>query len=451
MKLRKILSRIGVVLLIVLAVALLVRAVLNFTEGRKLAGTIAELRAKGVPLSSKDLAAPCPDADNAARLWKAAANLLSVDNEGKGLLGRAFADLAASKPLSPADRNAIAGIIAKNHEALDLLYAMTDKPCFLFSDPGTPLPEAMIPDAVKMILATRLMGFDALFKAESGDVAGALDRIRDGLGSVSKVAHEGTLITHLLAMAETRMLVRSLESICRGRGIDDENLLSLIADLEPSPWRERLARSIAGERAFGLERGSAVIKGRPQVMAGEKRSDRLLYWLLRPVLKNEIRWQLRRLTGWEQMAKRPYFQQRELLKTDEELLEHVPWYFKVRGAHGHGRLTGFQGGGAYGTVFLKNGQLEATFLAARTGLACRLHKSRTGQYPEKLETLVPGILSEVPIDPFTGKPFVYRREGEGFIVYSLGSNEKDDGGRSTYMITQMVMEKDDDWSWKEDR
>jgi predicted RNA polymerase sigma factor len=46
---------------------------------------------------------------------------------------------------------------------------------------------------------------------------------------------------------------------------------------------------------------------------------------------------------------------------------------------------------------------------------------------------------------------VARNEGEGFIVYSLGSNEKDDRGRSTYMITQMVMEKDDDWAWREDR
>ena len=95
--------------------------------------------------------------------------------------------------------------------------------------------------------------------------------------------------------------------------------------------------------------------------------------------------------------------------------------------------------------------IEAIMLTSRAGLACRLYKSRTGLYPASLEELVPGILTEVPIDPFTGKPFVYRREGEGFIVYSLGSNQKDDGGRSTYMITQLVMDKDDDWAWKEDR
>jgi hypothetical protein len=130
------------------------------------------------------------------------------------------------------------------------------------------------------------------------------------------------------------------------------------------------------------------------------------------------------------------------LKTENKVLDHAPWYFK---------LSGYWEGGAYGTIFLKNAMLEATFLVSRTGLASRLYKSRMGKYPENLEALVPNILSEVPTDPFTGKPLVYRREGEGFIVYSLGSNEKDDGGRSTYMITQEVMDKDDDWAWRESK
>lgn len=100
---------------------------------------------------------------------------------------------------------------------------------------------------------------------------------------------------------------------------------------------------------------------------------------------------------------------------------------------------------------MKVATLDALILTARTGLACRVYKSRTGEYPEDLKTLVPGLLTAVPVDPFTGKPLVYRREGKGFIVYSVGSNLKDDGGRSTWEIPQMVMEKDDDWTWKEDK
>ena len=442
MKRSRILIRVGLVFLIIVTVVLAVRAVFNYTEGRKLTRTLAEFKEKGIPISAKDLASPCSDEENAARLWKAADNLLLADKEEKDLLSRALLDVVAANPMDPANRAALTGLVAKNERALQLLYEMAGKPCFLFRDPGAQLPETTIPSMVKMILAARLLGFDALLRAEDGDVESAIDKIRSGLEFGSKVAQDRTLISHLVAVADTRLLANFLAAICREKRIEDDSLLQLIAGLNPGPWRERLAYSISGERVLGLERGSDLIKSSPRVMIDEKRSDRLLYWLLRPIIKSEIRWRLMEYARWEQIAGKSYFQQRELLKTDFAALENVPWHFK---------LTGFWEGGLRGTIFLKNAMLEATFLVSRTGLACKLYKNRTGAYPENLEALVPGALSEVPIDPFTGKPLVYRREGEGFIVYSLGSNEKDDGGRSTWAITQMVMEKDDDWTWKETR
>ena len=48
----------------------------------------------------------------------------------------------------------------------------------------------------------------------------------------------------------------------------------------------------------------------------------------------------------------------------------------------------------------------------------------------ELIQLVPGIIPELPRDPFTGKDYVYRRKDTGFVVYSLGENLKDDGGTS---------------------
>ncbi|MHC4503164.1 MAG: F-box protein, partial [Planctomycetota bacterium] len=70
--------------------------------------------------------------------------------------------------------------------------------------------------------------------------------------------------------------------------------------------------------------------------------------------------------------------------------------------------------------------------AAVIGLSCELYKSRHGKYPGKLDDLAPEFLDKLPPDPFTGKPFVYRRKGEGdadgFVVYSVGENLKDDGG-----------------------
>jgi len=442
MKIRKIIIRILFVFLALVAAVLVVRAVLNFTEGRRLARTLAELKEKGIPISSKDLAPPCPDEDNAARLWKAAENLLILGKEDKGILSLAFNNFVTGKPMDPAHRKGLGAMIAKNELALRLVREMGGKPCFLYRDRAAAMVETMIPDAVKMISATRLLGFEALLMAEGGDVPGAVEKLRAALKSSPKLAGEGLLITYLLANAETRMLLRFFAGVCAGRPLDEATLVSLVDEIDPSGWRSRLVQSISGERVSSLEQGSDLIKGKARVMVYEKRIDRFFYWLIRPVIKSEVIWRIKHLYRWEQIADEPYFKQREFVGTDAGDSDDVPWYF---------RITGFRDGGAYGTVFLKRAMLEASLSAARTGLACRAYKSRHGEYPENLEALVPGLLSEVPIDPFTGKPLIYRREGEGFIVYSLGSNEKDDGGRSTYMITQMVMEKDDDWTWKEDR
>jgi hypothetical protein len=86
---------------------------------------------------------------------------------------------------------------------------------------------------------------------------------------------------------------------------------------------------------------------------------------------------------------------------------------------------------------------------ARIGLACKIYRNRRGKFPEALNDLSPEILTEIPLDPFTGESLIYRKEGDGFIVYSVGSNLKDDGGRETLRITSLVMEKDDDWAWNE--
>lgn len=235
------------------------------------------------------------------------------------------------------------------------------------------------------------------------------------------------------------------EAVCRDRLVDDQALLGIIGDLEPEPWRERQARAIRGERTFFIETGlKGLSDARADLSAfwGDlKPLQRVGVWLIRPLLKWDMRTALPRFIEAEALARRPYYETRASLRERERKIAERPWY-----AYFSKLLMG-----NLEAAFMKEAQLEATLLAARTGLACRLYKSRTGSYPESLGALVPGILKDVPVDPFTGRPLVYRRDGEGFIVYSLGSNQKDDGGRSTYMITQLVMEKDDDVPWRETR
>ena len=64
----------------------------------------------------------------------------------------------------------------------------------------------------------------------------------------------------------------------------------------------------------------------------------------------------------------------------------------------------------------------------KIAIGLKIYKERYGKYPEKIQLLTPEILTSLPYDPFTGKEFIYKKEKDGVLIYSLGENEKDDNG-----------------------
>ncbi len=64
----------------------------------------------------------------------------------------------------------------------------------------------------------------------------------------------------------------------------------------------------------------------------------------------------------------------------------------------------------------------------RIGLALRAYQAEHGRYPDSLEELAADGW-EVPRDSFTDEPYRYRREGDGFIVWGVGMDLDDDGGK----------------------
>jgi hypothetical protein len=86
--------------------------------------------------------------------------------------------------------------------------------------------------------------------------------------------------------------------------------------------------------------------------------------------------------------------------------------------------------------------------ADQAALACALERYRlaNGQFPEKLETLVPRYFTGLPRDLLSGDSYKYRRTDQGqFVLYSIGWNEKDDGGIPG---TTLFDEKQGDWVWE---
>ncbi|MBP7051547.1 MAG: hypothetical protein KBE65_11075 [Phycisphaerae bacterium] len=74
-------------------------------------------------------------------------------------------------------------------------------------------------------------------------------------------------------------------------------------------------------------------------------------------------------------------------------------------------------------------QRRADYEALLTVIAAKRYCLEKGSYPPDLETLVrDAYLREVPMDPYSGAPLVYRRTTDGFILYSVGRDFIDNGG-----------------------
>ena len=75
-------------------------------------------------------------------------------------------------------------------------------------------------------------------------------------------------------------------------------------------------------------------------------------------------------------------------------------------------------------------RMETHRRALLTVLAILRYQKEKSRYPARLDELVgEGYLDKLPMDPYSAGPLVYRRMDAGFLLYSFGTDLKDDGGR----------------------
>ena len=72
---------------------------------------------------------------------------------------------------------------------------------------------------------------------------------------------------------------------------------------------------------------------------------------------------------------------------------------------------------------------QQTFDTVAVAYAMVWYQRANGRYPDSLVKLAPTYLKAIPGDLFSGKELVYRTEANGFLLYSVGVNGTDDGGR----------------------
>ena len=152
-----------------------------------------------------------------------------------------------------------------------------------------------------------------------------------------------------------------------------------------------------------------------------------LFWL-GPAVRADHAEYLDIMRQYADWASRPYAAEDEGI--GDRLVDQVPFYCIQT------RLIVPSLSGAK-TAYLR---MIAHTRITRAGLAVIGAAGDDGSCPKTLAEA--GI--DAPIDPFTGKPLVYRAEGKGFVLYSTGKDRVDDGGT----VSEDVNEAGKDIVWR---
>jgi hypothetical protein len=88
------------------------------------------------------------------------------------------------------------------------------------------------------------------------------------------------------------------------------------------------------------------------------------------------------------------------------------------------QLTGFR------TKAAEDNRRSRTELrCAAAALAAERFRLKHGRWPESLAELTPGFLQKIPNDPYAPAPLKLRKTEDGLVIYSVGPNSQDDGGK----------------------
>jgi hypothetical protein len=106
---------------------------------------------------------------------------------------------------------------------------------------------------------------------------------------------------------------------------------------------------------------------------------------------------------------------------------------------------------ALGNAVKKFAYAQSSVDLARVAIALERYRLAHGEYPESLDALAPQFIAKLPHDVIGGQPLNYRRTADGqFVLYSVGWNERDDGGVVVFTkgSTPTVDINQGDWVWR---
>jgi hypothetical protein len=415
--------------------ALLVVACITFTNVDlaikvELASVRAEAGARAMALTPPRV----PDRDNAALVYQQAFDVLTPRDKlppqqrdawfpRQGDNGRRREDLwraVLSGPKLDSGSEELKKFLASQRRGLALLRQAAAMPSCWFGHDYHDGFNLRLPELLRLRDGASLLILSALAKAGEGDSRGAVADLAL-VFRMAKHLNDPTLITFVAARAIERDGTRALEAILARATPRAEDLAPLAAAGETHS-REELVCVLRMEEA-AASAFFATLSDPSSTRWLVKDADSPGIWLLKGsfyrvfFLPGDLAAYHRTIRRFQELAERPYYQAQKELDAFERAFKR----------HQGGILTRLIMPAADKCI-LAAVHADSLRELRRLAVAVTAYREKNGEFPQRLDDLVPAHLAQAPLDPYDGQPLRLKRDGRDLILYSIGPDLRDDGG-----------------------
>lgn len=401
---------------------------------RDLEGELQRLRDAGEPLSLAD-AAPVipPPSENAAELYQQVLGRMAPDGT---MPGQTVFDASGYQDLI--EKDYLGGKVT--HEAVRPVFedpaimqalvtirqASEREKCAFPVNWGAG-PAALFPHYAKMRQAARWLSAKSKLCAHDGQIDEALQWAHVSLRMSEHVAQDPILIGQLVAIACQSIACTQAQETLNAGAPSPEMAREMIAYLRTIDMRTPFRNSLSGERAMGLdwfeiarEEGRAAMAG----YLGDR--DGFSLWGALEALYGSA-------------AGRPFVANDEIIYLQTmhdqiEILESAPVQVRAQRANELEEsipriaILSRMICAVFGRAADKRDQSISNLDLFEIALAADVYHTERGEWPANLQALQDTLSYGLPQDPFASAPYHYRREKNGFVVWSVGNDLDDDGG-----------------------
>jgi hypothetical protein len=280
---------------------------------------------------------------------------------------------------------------------------------------------------------TFLLQLDALNLAQKNKADESLRSCRAALNAGRSFGDEPFMISHLVRIACIAIAISAAErTLALGEpSVEEIARMQLLLELEEA--HPTLLVALRGERASlhkmmgRLSDGSISSSGSGSLLGGLGAAESWDEWFGRLMMKWDGKGIARRehpliLEMMSKLIDNARLPLDEQLETEEKVNAEIT----KRVARTYIARQLLPATSKYSEAIRRK---VANVRCMLTLLAVERYRRQQGAWPKTLAELTPKLLKAVPLDPYDGKPLRYMEVPDGVIVYSIGPDRADDGGR----------------------